>query len=320
MRNSNPAGAILCAVLLLGTAYAVAQPFPSRPVRMVTAAAGAAGDFVSRMIAPGLSESFGQQFVVDNRGGSAVIPIDIVAQSAPDGHSLLVFGSAFWILPLLQKVAYDAVRDFAPVTLAANTPLLLVVHSSLPVKSIAELIARAKAQPGVLNYASGISGSATHLPAELFNSMAGVRITRVTYKGGASALNAILGGEVQVMFATASGAGPLVRANRLRALAVTSAQPSTLFPELPTVAASGLPGYEAASVMCVFAPARTPEAVVQRLNREIVRVLNQPEVKARFAGAGSEVVAGTPAQLAAVMKADINTMGRLINRLGIRGQ
>ena len=190
----------------------------------------------------------------------------------------------------------------------------------MPVKSIKELIAVAKAKPGALNYASGISGSATHLPAELFKAMAGVDIVRVTYKGGGPALNAIIGGEVQVMFATASGAGPQVKAGRLRALAVTSAQPSTLFPELPTVAASGLPGYDAASTMCVFAPARTPAALIQQLNREMVRVLTKPEVKERFLRAGSEVVAGTPAQLAAAMKADRAIMEKVIKDAGIRAQ
>ena len=307
-------------LMVAGAGAAAAQPYPHKPVRMVTAEVGAGGDFVARMMSPGLSDSFGQQVIVDNRGGSGVIPIDIVAKAAPDGYTLLVFSSAFWTLPFLQNVPYHPVNDFAPITLATMTPLLLVVHPALPVKSIKELIAVAKAKPGTLNYASGISGSATHLPAELFKAMAGVDIVRVAYKGGGPALNAIIGGEVQVMFATASGAGPQVKAGRLRALAVTSAQPSTLFPELPTVAASGLPGYDAASTMCVFAPARTPAALIQQLNREMVRVLTKPEVKERFLRAGSEVVAGTPAQLAAAMKADRAIMEKVIKDAGIRAQ
>jgi len=266
-----------------------------------------------------LSERFGQPVIVENRGGSGVIPIDTAAKALPDGHTLLVFGSALWLLPFIQNVSYS-VRDFSPITLAVTTPLLLVVHPSLPVKSVKELVAVAKAKPGALNYASGIAGSATHLPAELFKAMAGVNIVRVAYKGGGPALIAVLGGEAQVMFATSSGAGPHVSSGRLRALAVTSAQPSALFPDLPTVAASGLPGYDAASIMCVFAPARTPAALVSRLNQEIVRILNTPNVKERFIRAGSEVVAGSPEQLAATMNADVARLGKVIKDAGIRAE
>jgi tripartite-type tricarboxylate transporter receptor subunit TctC len=224
---------------LLTSGVAFGQTYPNKPLRMMTTEVGAAGDFVARMIASGLSDSFGQQLIVDNRGGSGVIPIDIVATAPADGYTLRVFGTAFWLLPFLQPVSYNPVNDFAPVILAVTTPLLLVVHPSLSVKSVKELIAWAKAKPAELNYASGISGSATHLPAELFKSMTGVNLVHVAYKGGGPALNALIGGEVQVMFATSSSAAPQVNAGRLRALAVTSAQPSTLFPDLPSVANSG---------------------------------------------------------------------------------
>ena len=307
-------------LLAAGAGVASGQDYPNKPVRMVTAAPGAAGDFVARLAALGLTESWGQQVIVENRGGSGVIPIEIVAKALPDGYTLLVFGTTLWLLPLIQKVSYNPIGDFSPITLAAVTPLLLVVHPSLPVKSIKELIAWAKAKQGELNYASGISGSATHLPAELFKAMAGVNIVRVAYKGGAPAISALIGGEVQVMFATASGAGPHVNSGRLRALAVTSAQPSALFPGLPTVAASGLPGYDAASIMCIFAPAKTPAALVGRLNRDIVRVLNKADVKERFIKAGSEVVASSPKELAAAMKSDMATMGKVIRDAGIRAQ
>ena len=307
-------------LLAAGAGVASGQDYPNKPVRMVTAAPGAAGDFVARLVALGLTDSWGQQVIVENRGGSGVIPIEIVAKALPDGYTLLVFGTTLWLLPLIQKVSYNPIGDFSPITLAAVTPLLLVVHPSLPVKSIKELIAWAKAKPGELNYASGISGSATHLPAELFKAMAGVNIVRVAYKGGAPAISALIGGEVQVMFATASGAGPHVNSGRLRALAVTSAQPSALFPGLPTVAASGLPGYDAASIMCIFAPAKTPAALVGRLNRDIVRVLNKADVKERFIKAGSEVVASSPKELAAAMKSDMATMGKVIRDAGIRAQ
>jgi tripartite-type tricarboxylate transporter receptor subunit TctC len=304
-------------LLVVSAGLASGQNYPNKSVRMVTAEVGAAGDLVARSVAPGLSESFGQPVIVENRGGSGIIPIQTVAKALPDGYTLLVFGSALWLLPFIQDVSYS-VRDFEPITLAVTTPLLLVVHPSLPVKSVNELIAFAKARPAALNYASGIAGSATHLPAELFKSMADVNIVRVAYKGGGPALTAVLGGEVQVMFATSSGAGPHVNSGRLRALAVTSAQPSALFPGLPTVAASGLPGYDAASIMCVFAPAMTPPTLVGRLNHEIVRILNKPDLKERFIRAGSEVVASSPEQLAAAMKADMARMGKVIKDAGIR--
>ena len=297
---------------------ALAQNYPEKPVRLVTAAAGAAGDFVSRMLTPSLTEKWGQQVIVDNRGGSAVIPIELVAKAPPDGYTLLVFGSALWHLPFLQTVSYNAVSDFSPITLAVTTPLIVVVHPSLPVRSIEDLIALAKKRPGQLNYSSGISGSATHLPAELFKSMTGVDIVRVTYKGGAPALNALLSGETQLMFATASGGGPHVKSGRLRALAVTSAQRSSLFPDLPTVAASGLAGYDAASVMCIFAPAGTPAALVARLNQEVIAVLKRADVRERFFRAGSEVVASSPEELAVAMQADMARTGRVIREAGIR--
>ena len=308
---------MLAATLFLAHAGA-AQHYPTKPVRLVTAAPGAAGDLVSRVVAAGLSEAWGQPVVIDNRGGSAVIPIELVTKAPPDGYTLLAFGSTLWHLPLMQSVPYDPVKDLAPITQAERTPLIVVVHPSLPVKSIQELVALAKKRPGQLNYASGISGATTHLFPELFKAMAGVDIVRVPYKGGAPALTAVLGGETQLMFATATGAGPHVKSGRLRALAVTSAQRSALFPELPTVAASGLPGYEAASAQCLFAPAATPTAMIQRINRDVVKVLEKPEVKERFLQSGAEVAATTPEELAAFIKADMAKMGKIIKAAGIR--
>ena len=310
----------LCAVAVVAAhaGPAVAQGYPAKPVRLVTAAAGAGGDFVSRIVATGLTEIWGQQVVVDNRGGSAVIPIEVVAKAPPDGYTLLGFGTALWHLPLMQKVSYDPIRDFAPITLVATTPMILVVHPSLPVKSVKELVALAKKRPGQLNYSSGISGSTTHLPAEMFKAMAGVDIVRVTYKGGAPALTALLGGETQVMFANSGGVGPHIEAGKVRPLAVTTAQRSALFPELPTIAAAGLPGYEAASYQCIFAPAATPAAIVNQINRDLIKVLNKPEVKERFLRAGSEIVGNSPEELARAIKADMLAMGRIIKHAGIR--
>ena len=310
----------ICALVLCvaHVAGAGAQGYPHKPVRLVTAAAGAGGDFVARVAASGLTELWGQPVLIDNRGGSAVIPIELVAKAPPDGYTLLAFGTALWHLPLMQSVSYDPLRDFAPITLATTTPMILVVHPSLPVKSVKDLVALARRKPGELNYSSGIAGSTTHLPAELFKAMARVDIVRVTYKGGAPALTALLGGETQVMFANSGGVGPHIQAGKVRALAVTTAQRSALFPDLPTIAAAGLPGYEAASYQCIFAPAATPPALVDRLNRDLAKVLQRPEAKERFLRAGSEVVANSPGEVAAAIKADMIAMGKVIKQAGIR--
>ena len=318
IRDSRRLWTCAAALLLSYSATTIAQGYPSKPVRLVTAAAGAGGDFVSRIVAAGLTELWSQPVLIDNRGGSAVIPIEAVAKAPPDGYTLLAFGTALWHLPLMQSVSYDPVRDFAPITLVSTTPMILVVHPSLPVKSVRELVALAKKRPGELNYSSGISGSTTHLPAELFKAMAGVDIVRVTYKGGAPALTALLGGETQVMFVNSGAAGPHMQAGRMRALAVTTAQRSGLFPDLPTIASSGLPGYDAASYQCIFAPAATPAALVERLNRDLAKVLMKPEARERFLRAGSEVVANSPADVAAAIRADMIAMGKVIKQAGIR--
>jgi tripartite-type tricarboxylate transporter receptor subunit TctC len=311
------AGALTLTSLM---SLAHAQAFPAKPVRLVTAAAGAGGDFVARIIGPALSELWRQPVVVDNRGGSAVIPVELVAKAPADGYTLLSFGSALWILPLMQSVTYDPLKDFAPVTAVTNTPMMLVVHPALPVKSVKDLIALAKARPGQLNYASGISGSTTHLPAEMFKHMAGIDLVRVTYKGGAPALMALLAGEAHVMFGNAGGVGAHVRAGSLRALAVTTAQRTALFPDVPTIAASGLPGYEASALQCVFAPGPTPPARVMRLHHDLKTVLARPELRERYTRIGSEVLANTPEELLVMLKADMAAMSKVIKAAGIRAE
>jgi tripartite-type tricarboxylate transporter receptor subunit TctC len=318
----RPAALIVAAaVLLLSCAgVASAQAYPGRPVRMVTAEAGGGNDFSARLLAPILSERLGQQFIVDNRGGAGgLIAAEIVARAPADGYTLLVYAANIWIIPLLRKHApYDAVRDFAPITWMARSPNTLVVHPSVPASSVKELIALAKARPGQLNYASGGSGSSTHLTAELFKSMAGVSIVRVPYKGNGPAINDLVAGQTQLMFATAATVAPHAQSGRLRALAVTSAQPTPLAPGLPTVAAAGLPGFEAVSIYGIYAPARTPAAIVDLLNREVVRALARPEVKQRFFGVGMETVGDSPAEFAAVIRADIARVSKLIKEAGIR--
>ena len=311
---------LLLGVIALGADAACSQSFPNKPIRMIAAEVGGASDLVVRVIAPGLSENLGQPIIVDNRGGSGVIPIELTVKAPADGYTLLIFGGALWLLPYIQDVSYEPLRDLAPVAMTTVSPGIVVVHPSLPVKSIKELIALAKAQPGKLNYASGISGSVTHLPAELFKAMAGVNIVRVTYKGAAPALNAIMGGEVQVMFASGVTAAPHIKSGRMRALAVTSAQPSAFFPGVPTVAAEGLPGYEAASTQGIFAPAKTPATVIRRLNAEIIKALYKKDVKERFLNTGYEVVDYTPEQFTTWIKADMARMGKVIKDAGIRAE
>ena len=307
--------------LLLGCAsLACAQNFPNRPVRILASEAGGGGDFVARTIAQGIPQGLGQQMVVDNRGGG-VIAGELVAKAPPDGYTLLLYGNTLWLLPLMRDhVPYDAQKDFAPVTLAGRAQNVLVVHPSLPVRSVKDLIAMAKAKPGELNYASAVAGAVNHLAAELFKSMANVNIVRIPHKGTSSALNSVLGGQVHMMFATASSVIPHVKSGRLRGLGLTGAQPSPLFPDMPTIAAAGLPGFDSVSLHGIFAPAGTPAAIIQRLNKEIVAVLQRPETRERFASAGVDVAASTPEQLTATMKAEIDSMGKVIRNAGIRDQ
>lgn len=297
---------------------AASQSFPVKPVRIFAPDAGGGADVVARIIAQGLSTSLSQQFIVENRGGNGAIPADIVAKSTPDGHTLLVFGSPIWLLPLLQdNVPYDPVRDFAPVIMATTAPNILTVHPSLPVSSVKELIAMAKAKPGTLNYAAGISGAFTHLAGELFNSMAGVKIIGVPYKGTAQALNDLIGGQVQMQFSSAASVTGHISSGRLKALAVTSAARSSLFPTLDTVA-STLPGFEAVSIIGMFAPIKTPAETVRLLNRETAAVLKKDEVRQRFVTFGTEVAANSPEEFLAVMKSEVARWGKVIVDAGIR--
>lgn len=308
---------LAAAALAVVAAFATAQEYPSKTVRIVASEAGGSGDFIARLVAQGLTSAFGQQVVVENRGGG-VIAGDVVAKSAPDGYTLLLYGNTLWLLPLMRKhVPYDPHRDFVPVTLAGRAVNVLVVHPSLPVKSVKDLIALARARPGELNFSTAAPGTANHLAGELFNSMAKVNIVRVSYRGSASALTAVMSGEVQLMFASAAPVRPHIQAGRVRPLGVTTATRSATYPEVPTIAEAGLPGFEAVSMHGIFAPARTPDAIVARLNQEIVRVLQRPESRDRFAGIGAEPIGSTPGELTAGIKAEIARMGKVIREAGI---
>ena len=307
-------------LLSMGIAgIAVAQNYPNKPIHMITAEPGGGTDVVARLIAQGLTASLGQQVVVDNRAGaSGLIAAQAVMKAAPDGYTLLLYSGNLWLLPFLRSnVTLDPLRDFAPVTVVASSPNMLVVHPSLPVKSVKDLIALAKARPGDLSYSSGGVGTTLHLSAELFRSMARVNMLHVPYKSGGAALTALLGGEVQVMFPVAAAALASVKSGRIRGIAVTSAQPSLLAPGLPTVAAAGLQGYASELSVGLFGPAGMPPAIVNRLYQETARILGQPEIKEKFLAVGVEPVASTTEQLVTSVKADIAKWGKLIKDAGI---
>jgi tripartite-type tricarboxylate transporter receptor subunit TctC len=313
--------ALLVTLALSVPAVYAASPadFPNKPVRIVTSEPGGSLDFTARVMAQDLTASLGQQVIVENRGGaSGAILAQMVARASPDGYTMLYYGSPLWILPLLQRTSYDAMRDFSPITIAISSPNILVVHPSLPVKTVAELIALAQAKPGQLNYGTGATGGPSHLAAELFSTMARVKFTRVPYRGNGPAVTALVGGEVHLLFASAAAVTGHIKSGRLTALGVTSAKPSALFPGLPAIAGAGVPGYEAEAVFGILAPAGTPRTIVNRLNREIVGVLQQASLKEKFFGAGVEVVASTPESLAATMKSEVARIGKLIKEAGIK--
>jgi tripartite-type tricarboxylate transporter receptor subunit TctC len=308
----------LCAAAILSSAsVANSQSLTNKPIRIVTAEPGGGSDFTARQIARGISSSLGQNVVVENRP-SGVIPGEVVSKATPNGHTLLVFTNILWIGPLLQKTPYDAMKDFSPVSGVASTPSVLVVPSSLPLKSVTELVDLARAKPGELNYGSTGTGSTNHLSAELFKSMARVNIVRVAYKGGSIALNGVIAGEVQMMFTTPLTGATHVKSGRLKVLGVTSAKPSALAPGVPTLSASGLPGYDLITQYGIFAPAKTPPAIIAKLNAEVVSFLNAAETKERFFNAGLEANGSTPQELVAFMKADVAKVGKLIKDAGIR--
>ena len=311
--------AIALVLIVLGIGLASAQPYPSKTIRILTSDPGGGSDFSLRLIAQAISPALGQQVLIDNRAGNGIAG-ENVSKAAPDGYTLLYYASSLWLLPLMRnEVAYD-MKDFAPISWAVRTPALVVVHPSLPVRSVKELVALAKARPGELNYASGAAGSSNHLAAELFKSMAHVNITQIPYRGYGAAVNDLVGGQVQLMFPTSNGVMPHVNSGRLRALAVTSAEPSPTFPGLPTVSESGLPGYEAIAVTGMLAPAKTSEAIINRLNQEVVRALNRADVKEKLLKVGTEPVGSSPQEFSAKIKSETATMGKLIRDLGIRDE
>jgi tripartite-type tricarboxylate transporter receptor subunit TctC len=307
----------MAAALLTAAAFSAAQEFPAKTVRIVASEAGGSGDFVARLIAQGLTSAWSQQVVVDNRGGG-VIAGDVVAKAPPDGHTLLLYGNTLWLLPLMRRqMPYDPYRDFVPITLAARGVNVLVVHPTLSVKSVKELVALARARPGELNFSSAAPGTMNHLAGELFKSLTKTNIVRVSYRGSASALTAVMSGEVQMMFGAAAPVRPHIESRRVKALAVTTPTRTPSYPDLPTVAESGVPGFEAVSLHGVFVPAKTPQAINARLNQDIVRVLQRPESKERLATIGVDPLGTTPAQFSTVIKEEVERMAKVIREAGI---
>lgn len=301
----------------LGCAVASAQDYPgARPLRILTSQPGSGSDIVARILAERLPDVFGQRAIVDNRG---ILAPEIASRAAPDGYTVIFYSTPLWVSPLLNpRTAWDAMKDFAPVTLAVNAPNLLTVHPSLPVKTVRDLIALAKKRPGDINYGSGSTGSSSHLAAELFNATAATDMTRIPYRGVGPALLGLLGGQLQVLFPSLSAALPYVKTGRLRALAVTSAKPTELLPDLPTVAASGVHGYEADTPLGVFLPAGTPAKIVAQLQQGLAAALRAPDTRKLVVAQGSDVVASTPAEFAAWLKSDIERWSKLIREKGLR--
>jgi len=303
--------AMLAAHAGLCAGVACAQSYPAKVVRIITTAPGSGTELAARIIARGMTASFGQQVIVDNRG---IIGVEITAKSPPDGYTILHYTSPVWLLHLMQDVRWDAQRDFSTITLASRTPNIVVVHPSLPVTTVKQLIDLARRQPDEINYASGTLGASAHLATELFASMAGIRLVRVSYKGSGPAVNDLLAGQVQLMFPAAGTITGHVQSGRLRALAVTTAEPTPLAPGLPTVAQAGLAGYESVSLSGYFAPAKTPAAIIQRLNEEIARILGDAENKQRMAALGVELMSSTPEGFADMIKTEIARMSGVLKR------
>ena len=310
---------VLVFAVAVGCASAAcAQSYPARPIRLLTAGAAGGSDIASRVMAQELSAKLGQPVVVDTRVGGVIIA-EIAARAQPDGYTLLLYSSGLWIVPLMQeKPTYDPLRDFSPITLVGSSPMVLVIHPSVPAKSVQELVALAKAKPGELNCATGPRGATPHLAAELFKFMAGIDFLQVAYRSVGAGVTDVLGGRIQMMFPNAGAVMGHIKAGKLRALGSGSARPSALAPGLPTIAESGLPGYEGVSTYGMVGPAKMPAVLVKRLNEEAVRVLQSSEVKEKLFGASIDSIGSSPEGLRAQMQADTAKLGKVIKAAKIR--
>ena len=314
----------LCISLLAAVACIAplaAPAYPVKPVRFVVPfPPGGINDVISRSLGQKLAEGWGQQVLVDNRGGAgSIIGTDIVAKSAPDGHTLLLISTAHAInVSLHSKLPYDSVKDFAPVTMLASSPFVLVVHPSLPVRSVADLVAIARAKPGQLQYSSSGSGTVIHLMGEMLKAGAKIDVVHVPYKGVAPALTDLIAGQVQFSFGSHLTVGTHVKSGRVRALAVTTPTRSRVAPELPTIAEAGVPGYQATAWYGVLVAAGTPRDIVNKLNADITRVLNLPDIRDRLFGQGVEIVGSSPEQLAEHLRSETARWSTAVRQSGAK--
>jgi tripartite-type tricarboxylate transporter receptor subunit TctC len=312
--------ACVLALVLTTTLPAAALDYPKKTIELVVPfVAGGTTDNIARLMAQRFSDSWGQTVVVNNRaGGGSTIGTNAVAKAAPDGHTLLVTTIGFAINAGLQKLPYDPIADFAPITELASLPLVLVVHASLPVTNLQEFIALAKSKPGGWDYASSGTGTSPHLAAEMFKSMAGVELVHVPFKGNAEAMNSLMGGHVKIYFALVPAVLQHIKAGTLRAIAVTTEERLPYLPDVPTIAELGFPGYEISSWQGVFAPAGTPKDVVAKINGELVRMLNMPDVRRRISQEGADPVGSTADAFANRVKNEITKWTKVIKTSGIQ--
>src|SRR5687768_13334012 len=310
------------ALLFCAAGLAGAQTYPQRAIHIIVPfPPGGGNDTVARAIAQEASPGLGQSLVVDNRpGAGGIIGADAAARSAPDGYTLFLGGVASHAVNphLHPKLSYDPIKDFAPITLVASAPSVLVVHPSVPARTIKEFADYARANPTKLNYASNGNGSSSHMAAVLYETNAGVKMTHVPYKGVGPALTDLMSGRIELMFNSIVAILPHIQSGKLRALAVTSKNRSSLLPEVPTIAESGWPAYEAGSWYGILAPAGTPPAIIDRLHKEIVKSLRDPEVQKRLSSEGADVIGSTPQEFAAHIKAELARMGQAIKAAGIK--
>jgi tripartite-type tricarboxylate transporter receptor subunit TctC len=310
-----------CCVGTSAASAAATAPYPTKPIRLIVpfAPAGSA-DALARTIQPTLSEGLGQTLVIDNRpGASSTIGTDMTAKAAPDGYTLVLVTTTHTVNPsLIAKLPFDAVKDFAAVSLVVSQPNILVVHPAVAAKSVRELVAMAKAKPGTMNFASGGNGSSPHLSGELFNIVAGTRITHIPYKGSGPGVTDLLGGHVQMMFAGPLALEQHIKSGRLRPLAIADKKRSGVLPDVPTMAEAGFPGVETGTWYGILAPARTPPAIVTQIQRVIVRILQTPELKTRILNQGVDIVASSPDEFEKFIIAEVAKWSRVVKAAGVR--
>lgn len=312
-----------CCVGILLASGVMAQNYPERPIRLIVSfPPGGSTDVTARILSPKLSELLGKQVVVDNRPGAAsTLGTELVAKAAPDGYTLLMSDTTFGIVPALyEKLPYDAERDLAAVSQVISVPAVLVVHPALPVHSVKELVALARAKPGQLNFGSGGVGTPVHMAGELLKLAARIDIVHIPYKGAGPALSDLLGGHFQMMFPTLPSVIPYIRSGKLRALAVTSGRRSAAFPTLPTMAEAGVPGVTSVAWFGVHAPAATPKAIIERLHADIVKALQDPTVRTRYASEGSDIIASAPGEFARFVSGEIAQWKKVVKQAGIKAE